>query len=500
MHSATPTGALARPASLSRRLRAVPAATWAKIAFIVMCGAALLGFVLFPTYPIYDSEYYLLWGREILHLQTPSFRAYDAPTEHPLAVGFATVVVGLFGGGSLRVEVFCAIASFMALAAGVYRLTRTAFSPIVGAVAVFLLCTRFNFDFLAIRGYVDITYLAAIVWAAALEVARPRRGTPVFVLLAVAELIRPDAWLLAGLYWLWCAPKVDWPTRIRWGIIVAAGPLVWAGLDLVVTGNPLWSLQATNNLAVSLHRTVPVASLPATTVNYLVGLIKAPLVAGGVAGLALAAWFVPKRMWTSLVVLLSGLATFVVIAGAGLSVINRYLLLPATMLLVFCAFALSGWTMLEHGLLRRAWALAAGALVIYGVWSTAVILNVGYIQTELGFREDGHTELAAILSAPIVKHDLRCGPVSVPNHKLIPDTRWLLDRGESGVIARSQADSAPRLEAKIQHGVAIYALNLALTRYALVTPADNPLDQVPLRGFNRIFFTSYYAAYANCVT
>jgi hypothetical protein len=88
----------------------------------------------------------------------------------------------------------------------------------------------------------------------------------------------------------------------------------------------------------------------------------------------------------------------------------------------------------------------------------------------------------------------------VPNHKLIPDTRWLLDRGESGVIARSQADSAPRLEAKIQHGVAIYALNLALTRYALVTPADNPLDQVPLRGFNRIFFTSYYAAYANCVT
>jgi hypothetical protein len=157
MHSATPTGALARPASLSRRLRAVPAATWAKIAFIFMCGAALLGFVLFPTYPIYDSEYYLLWGREILHLQTPSFRAYDAPTEHPLAVGFATVVVGLFGGGSLRVEVFCAIASFMALAAGVYRLTRTAFSPIVGAVAVFLLCTRFNFDFLAIRGYVDIT-------------------------------------------------------------------------------------------------------------------------------------------------------------------------------------------------------------------------------------------------------------------------------------------------------------------------------------------------------
>jgi hypothetical protein len=201
-------------------------------------------------------------------------------------------------------------------------------------------------------------------------------------------------------------------------------------------------------------------------------------------------------MWTTLVVLLSGVATFVVIAGAGLSVIDRYLLLPATMLLVFCAFALSGWTMIEHGPARRIWAASAALLVIYGVWSTASVLNVGYIQTELGFRDSGHTELAAILSDPPVKRDLRCGPVSVPNHKLIPDTRWLLDRGASGVIARSQADIDPRLEAKIQHGVAIYALNLALTRYALVTPADNPLDEVPLPGFQFVHATAYYAAYA----
>jgi hypothetical protein len=499
MQSATPTGATARPASLAR-LRAVPPATWAKIAFALMCLGALIGFFVFPTYPIYDSEYYLLWGREILHLQTPSFAAYDAPTEHPLAIGFATVAVALFGGGSLRLEVFCSIASFMILAAGLYRLTRTAFTPAVGAVAVFLLCTRFNFAFLAIRGYVDITFLAAIVWAAALEVERPRRGTPVFVLLLVAELIRPDAWLLAGLYWLWCARKADWPTRIRWAAIVAAGPLIWAGLDLAVTGDALWSLHATNNLAVSLHRTVPLSGVPAATANYLVGLIKAPLVAGGLAGIVLAAWFVPTRMWTTLAVLLSGIVTFVVIAGAGLSVIDRYLLLPATMLLIFCAFALSGWTMLERGLARRLWALGAAALVIYGVYSYATILSLSYIENELGFRDSGHTELAAILSDPPVKRDLRCGPVSVPNHKLIPDTRWLLDRGASAVIARSQADSAPSLEAKIQHGVAIYALGLAQVRYALVEPSDNPLDEVPLRGFTRIASTPYYAAYANCTT
>jgi hypothetical protein len=494
MESATASGV--NPPLLVR-LRAVPALTWAKLAFAAMCVAALVGYLLFPTYPIYDSEYYLLWGREILHLQAPSFAAYDAPTEHPLAVAFGTILA-ILGNAALRIEVLCAIASFMVLAAGLYRLTRIAFTPFVGATAVFLLCTRFNLAFLAIRGYVDIAYLAAIVWAAALEIERPRRGTPVFALLLIAELIRPDAWLLAGLYWLWCAPKVDWPQRIRWAALVACGPIIWSGLDLIVTGNPLWSLQATNNLAVALNRTVPRSGVPAATGNYIVGLIKAPLVAGGVAGIVLSAWFVPKRMWMVLVILLSGLATFVVIAGAGLSVIDRYLLLPAVMLLAFCAFALTGWTMLERGPARRLWASAAALLVVYAVYSYATILSLNYVQNELGFRDSGHTSLAAILEKPQVKRALACGPVSVPNHKLIPDTRFILDRGRTGVIARSQADHNPRLEARIQHGVAIYALNLALTRYALVEPTDNPLDEVPLAGFRRIAHTGYYAAYARC--
>jgi hypothetical protein len=494
MESATASGV--HP-PLRERLLAVQPATWAKAAFALLCLAALIGYLAFPTYPIYDSEYYLLWGREILHLQTPSFTAYDAPTEHPLAVLFGTILA-ILGGGALRIEVLCAIASFMVLAGGLYRLTRVAFTPIVGAVAVFLLVTRFNLVFLAIRGYVDIAYLAAIVWAAALEVERPRRGTPVFALLLIAELIRPDAWLLAGLYWLWCAPRVDWPQRIRWAALIAVGPVAWAGLDFAVTGNPLWSLQATNNLAVALNRTVPLSGVPTATGKYLVGLIKAPLVAGGVAGVLLSAWCMPRRIWMVLVVLLSGLATFVVIAGAGLSVIDRYLLLPAVMLLAFCAFALTGWTMLQKGLARRVWALTAAALALYAVFSYANILSLNYVQTELGFRDNGHTSLAAILSEPAVTRALRCGPVSVPNHKLIPDTRWLLDRGAGGVIARSEADNRPRLEAKIHYGVAIYALGLAQTRYALVEPSDNPLDEVPLNGFKLIASTDYYAAYARC--
>jgi len=61
------------------RLRAAPAASWARVAFAVMCVAALVGYFAFPTYPTYDSFYALLWGRDVLHLHMPDFGVYRAP-------------------------------------------------------------------------------------------------------------------------------------------------------------------------------------------------------------------------------------------------------------------------------------------------------------------------------------------------------------------------------------------------------------------------------------
>ena len=46
------------------RLLAVPAALWARLAFAAMSLTAAVGFFVFPTYPVYDSLYDLLWGRE----------------------------------------------------------------------------------------------------------------------------------------------------------------------------------------------------------------------------------------------------------------------------------------------------------------------------------------------------------------------------------------------------------------------------------------------------
>jgi hypothetical protein len=493
------------PPSVRERLLAVPAATWARVSYLALCAGALIAFLLIPTYPIYDTQYYLLWGREITSGQLPSFTVFDAPTEHPLAVAWG-IVMTIFGNAEQRLAVLCAVASFMLLVWGVYRLTRTAFTPIVAATAVLLLMTRFNFMFLAARGYVDLTYCAAIVWAATFEIERPRRGTLVFAVLLAAELIRPDAWLLAGLYWLWCVPEASRRQLLGWAAIVVVGPLLWVGLDWIVTGAPLHSLHSTQDTAVALGRTVPLSQLPGTLMHYLIVLTKSYVVAGAIGGIVLSAWLVPRRMIAPFAVLIAGLGTFVVLAGAGLSVIDRYLLMPAVLILIFCAFALTGWTMLEHGLLRRVWALGALVLTVIGVYLAASTLSVGKIETELGFRDSGQTSLVAILDNPKVKRDLACGPVSAPDHKLVPDIRLILNRGRSGVIDRADAlylldlpgNPDPSLYDAAQHGVAIYPLGLAVSRYGLADPNDSPAVQVTYPGFTKIAHTAYYAAYANC--
>src|SRR3954469_7621282 len=415
MESAT----LTRPAAAAR-LRTVPAATWAAVGLGALAVAALAGYLVYPTYPNYDSYYSLLWARELLHLQPLSFDGYRTPTEHPLAL-LVSIPFVLLGQGGDRVFLFVIVASFVALAAGLYRLGRLSFGALVGGVAALLLVTRFDFPFLAARGYIDIPYMALVIWAAALEVARPRRGLPVFLLLTAASLLRPEAWVLIGLYWLWFAWKATWRERILYAGLAAVGPLSWALLDLAVTGDPLFSLHHTGETAEELGRAKGLGAVPSSTKDFLQRLDKVPVVVGAVAGGLLALWCAPRRIWMPLILFVSGVGTFFMVGVAGLSVIQRYLLVPSLMVMIFCGVALAGWTMLRPGSwLRRAWAVGAAALVVFGLVFTATRVNVAKLDSELRFRGDAHHALEHVMAAPAVKAGLRCGAVSVPTHKLVP--------------------------------------------------------------------------------
>jgi hypothetical protein len=477
-------------ASLTRRGPAV--------ALALLIVAVVVGTFVYPTYPNYDSYYSLLWGRDLLHLHKPAFDVYRAPTEHPLSIAFS-MVLSVLGRSGDRVMVLFTMASLVALAMGMYRLGRAAFTPLVGVVAGALLVTRFDFPFLAARAYIDIPYLAFIVWAAALEVERPRRGWPVLILLLLGSLMRPEAWLLAGLYVLWIGWRAPWPDRIRYAAVAAAGPLIWVAVDTIVTGHPLFSLTHTTGLAEELGRDKGLSQVPSATWTFLVGLDKLPVLLAAAAGLVLTIWLTPRRTLMPLLLLVLGLVTFFMVGVAGLSIINRYLLVPSLMIMIYAAAALGGFTMLRGGVVQYAWAGLAVAAVAGGTIYTVAHLRSHVFTENLSFRGDSHRALVKLLDEPKVRAALKCGPLSVPNHKLVPEARWLLHRDEHGVLARSDPKNAKRTG----RGVAVFTVDR--TAFAIELLADPTVDHatvvrelLPQPNFTRIATTKYFSAYANC--
>src|SRR5439155_17622097 len=123
--------------------------------------------------------------------------------------------------------------------------------------------------------------------------------------------------------------------------------------------------------------------------------------------LALAIYLVRLRLGMPLVLLVIGLGTFGLVGVAGLSIIDRYLLVPSLIVMVFAAFLLAGWTVLEPGLLaRRLWMVAAALAVLGGVVYTAGRLNLSHFRAELQFRGAYRTALRQVLADRSVRAGL----------------------------------------------------------------------------------------------
>jgi hypothetical protein len=483
-----------RPGSgIAAKARQLDADTVAKAVFAVLCACFLAGFLVFPTYPNYDSYYSLLWGREVLDLQAPFFEGFRVPTEHPLAIA-AGAVLALLGDVGDRVWVGMTLAAYLWLVWGIYRLGRVAFTPLIGAIAALLLLTRFDFAFLAARGYIDVPYMAMVVWAAVLEVTRPKRGWPVFLLLGLAGLLRPEAWILAGLYFLWMSKDATWGERARYAAMTAAAPLIWAAVDFAVTGDPLFSLHYTSSSAEDLGRQRTLGEIPSALPDFFSNLVKLPVLLAALFGLAVAVWAAPRRAVMPLVLLASGLGTFILIGLAGLSVIERYLVVAALALLVFAGVGVGGFTLLRPGRLRTGWMTVSALLLLAGAIFTATRVDVTKLTNELQFRGDAHGSLVSVLHEPAVGRALRCGPLTTPNHKLVPDSRWILDYPRDRVLARADPNGPhPR------RGVALYVTSrFAIFRHAFTNPVDPTSIQVPPDGWRRVATSDYVAAYARC--
>lgn len=445
---------------------------------------ALAFFLLAPTYPNYDAYYHLVWGRELLEGQSPSLEAYKAPTQHPLEIAVAALLGLVLGTDAERAYVLIAVLSLVSVGWAVFRLGWRVFGVLPGVAAAFFTLSSFSLLLLAARGYRDIPFLALVFWAA-VRIVEKRDDKVTMLLLVLAGLLRPEAWILAGLFALW--------RRSAWLIAAAAvAPLAWAGVDLAVTGDPLRSLTGTSELAEELGRERGIAKVPGAFVTFVVDALRLPVAAMAAAGLALAWYRIgPRRLLVPLALLAAGVVTFVGTGAAGLSILPRYLTVPTVALTLFAGYALAGFVTLPPGRTRKLWTYGAAVLLAGGFAFVAARAHVvKTLTTELAFIDGTHEDLVAILDAPEVQAGLRCGPITLPNYRLVPDTRWLLDLPADRVGARS----AKRHE----HGVALFVVgNKSLRRYGFADGAS-PSTNAPDPGFELAARRGRFVAYVSC--
>jgi hypothetical protein len=315
-----------------------PWRTLAAIAVVGGCGlAVLVGTVLLNG----DGVWHLLWGRSLADGSLDSFA--KGPTPHPslLVLGAATSLLGDEASYSITYVLFGPLA-FGWLLAAVYEVARRLASRWAAVVAVLIVATSLGVLSAAGAARYDIAFAALAMTAVALELARPRRGTAPLACLAVAGLIRPEAWLLAGAYWLWLAPRLSWGARARMAALVAVAPLLWALMDLLVMGDPLYSLHATDAGSDRLYRQyTPWDNLGAAARDLVWYLGAIPILALAPAAILLVRDGA-RRALPLLCMLGVTLGVFLLLVSQGMASNERYLLVPVCVLAVLAAMAVDG--------------------------------------------------------------------------------------------------------------------------------------------------------------
>jgi hypothetical protein len=364
--------------------------------------------------PDFDALYALAWGEDLAAGRSPELELPYAPAAHPLFVALAVLVAPLGDAGSAEALRWLVLLAAGAMCVGVARLGQALWSLPVGALAAALLATRLPTLHFADLAFVDLPATALVVWAAVLEARSPRRGAAVLWLLLLAGLLRPEMWLLAGAYWLWCAPALAWPGRLRLAAVVVAGPLMWALWELVLTGDALRPLTERNaDPALVGVRGGGLSAAPEALARDLGGFLQAHVLVLALAGLVLALRVAPRR--AALPIALAGLnaLAFLVLAARDLPFEQRYLFVAGAATTLLAAYGALGWTALGDGdARRRAWRVA-GSLALAAV---AVVAAVHDRERALDLRERvrladrAYGDLRALVEEPAAARALGRAP------------------------------------------------------------------------------------------
>ncbi len=401
----------------------------------IVLGAVLLRLIAGVAFANYDTLYALAWGGQLAQAETPAYHVPIAPTPHPLLELLGVILHPLSPHAEIEVVVALAFLALSACGWVIFRLGQAWFGTAAGVLAALIFLTRVPVLSWGVRAYLDVPYLLAVLGALLIETRKPRAGAPVLVLLALAGLLRPEAWVFSGLYWLYLLgllpawlrarlpagePVRDRGEVIRLTLLAGAGPLIWVGSDLLITGRPLWSLTNTRHTASALDRKTGIANVPLYVPKRIGEVLQAAALAGAAIGGILALLWLPRRALPGAAAGVLAVLIFAVFATIGLPIDTRYAFLAAAILCIFCGAAVFGWTCLPQADRRRGPWMALGGLVLLGLLATAPSqFKTAHRELDkLARQEQIEGDLVALAGSHAI--NLACGPVGVPNHAPIP--------------------------------------------------------------------------------
>ncbi len=440
----------------------------------IVAGAVLLRVISGVGFANYDTLYALAWGGQLSRGSSPAYDLPVAPTPHPLVEGLGVILSPLSARGIENVTVWLGFLALSACGWVLYRLGAEWFGRAAGALAALILLTRVPIVSDGVRAYVDVPYLFLVLSAVLVESTRRRAGAPVLALLALAGLLRPEAWVFSGLYWLYLllsreesayagarrgpgaqgisasslflserSHRTHAHTRGRAGarasllgitLLAASAPLIWLASDLAITHDALWSLTNTRHTAEALHRTTGIGNVPEYIPKRIGEVLGAPVLAAAVlGGIASLLWLRERASMPALVGVVAVLV-FAAFASAGLPINTRYAFLASAILTIFAGAGLCGWMSLERGDGRRTPWMAMGALLAVAIlaYAPSEYRTVHKELSNLARQEGIQDDLLALVSDHQI--NLECGRVGVPNHAPVPLLALYLKTSPANIV------------------------------------------------------------------
>lgn len=218
---------------LSGRLPALePRVGWALVIAVSLAAAA--GSLLYQNAPDFDPWGWIIWGREVLHLDLNSVQG---PSWKPGPVLFTTVFA-VFGGAAPTLWMLTARLGLLLAVVMAYRVASRLGGRLAGVIAAVLLLTLNNFLHGALYAESEPLMVGFLLFA--VDLALSRRHRAALLLFWLAALMRPEIWPLmlaySGYLWLRAPRERGW-VLAAWALTV----LLWFGGDWWGSGNPFTS-------------------------------------------------------------------------------------------------------------------------------------------------------------------------------------------------------------------------------------------------------------------